>query len=109
MPKSLAIYSREFQKETEKSIIMISHDMNIVAKYAKRILVMNQGNLVFDGIPQELFNNEEMLKKYNLDLPTAGQVAKTLKENKLIDYIDIPLTIDKLYQLIKKGGINNER
>lgn len=35
--------------ETHKTIIMISHDMDIVASYAKRILVMDQGKLIYDG------------------------------------------------------------
>ena len=96
------------QQETSKTIIMISHDMNIVSKYAKRVLVMNHGNLVYDGNPQQLFNNEELLKQYNLDLPSAGVIAKELKTKGLINYQDIPLTIDALYQLIEKGGISHE-
>ena len=45
------------QKETHKSIVMITHDMNAVARYSKRVIVMNKGDVVFDGTPQELFNN----------------------------------------------------
>ena len=91
------------QQETHQSIIMITHDMDNVARFAKRVIVMNSGNIVYDGNPQELFNNDELLDKYNLSLPECGKYAKGLKEKGLIDYKDIPLTKEKLLEAIKEG------
>lgn len=91
------------QQETHQSIIMITHDMDNVARFAKRVIVMNSGNIVYDGNPQELFNNDELLDKYNLSLPECGKYAKGLKEKGLIDYKDIPLTKEKLLEVIKEG------
>lgn len=91
------------QDETGKTIIVISHDMDIVAEHAKRVLVMNKGSLVFDGNKQELFNNEELLDKYNLDLPQISKTAKELKNRGLISYKNIPLTIKELEQIIVQG------
>ena len=82
----------DIQNKTHKSIIMITHDMNIVAKYAKRVLVMNHGKLVYDGNKHTLFENQEFLEKYNLDLPNIASVAKELKERQLIDFVTLPLT-----------------
>lgn len=90
------------QKETHKSIVMITHDMNAVARYSKRVIVMNKGDVVLDGTPQELFNNEELLEKHNLSLPECGKYAKVLKEKGLIDYKDIPLTKEELLKIITK-------
>lgn len=97
------------QKETSKSIIMISHDMNIVARFAKRILVMKDGHLVYDGTPIKLFNDEELLHKYNLDLPYISVVAKELAKKGLVTYKSIPLTIEELYACIEKGGVSHGR
>ena len=91
------------QNETHKSIVMITHDMNNVARFAKRVIVMSKGNVVFDGTPQELFDNEELLNTYNLALPECGKYAKALKEKGLIDYQNIPLTKEKLLEVIKEG------
>ncbi len=98
----------DIQQKTHKTIIMITHDMDIVANYAKRVLVMNHGKLVYDGTVQELFENESHLKQYNLDLPTSALLAKGLKEKGLLDYQRLPLTKSQLYTAIVRGGEDNE-
>lgn len=98
----------DIQQKTHKTIIMITHDMDIVANYAKRVLVMNHGKLVYDGTVQELFENESYLKQYNLDLPTSALLAKGLKEKGLLDYQRLPLTKSQLYTAIVRGGEDNE-
>lgn len=97
----------KMHNETYKTIIMISHDMNIVASYAKRILVMDQGKLIYDGNKEELFTDEEFLKAHNLDLPVISTIAKGLKAKGLINYDKLPLTKDELYNIIV-GGKTNE-
>ncbi len=94
-------------EETHKTIIMISHDMNIVATLAKRVLVMDKGKLVYDGNKENLFQNQTFLKTHNLDLPTASILAMGLKEKGLITYGKLPLTKEELFQVIT-GDIPNE-
>ena len=93
--------------ETHKTIIMISHDMDIVASYAKRILVMDQGKLIYDGDKEGLFADEEFLRQQNLDLPVISTIAKGLKAKGFIQYDQLPLTKDELYDIIV-GGKTNE-
>ena len=93
--------------ETHKTIIMISHDMDIVASYAKRILVMDQGKLIYDGDKKGLFADEEFLRQHNLDLPVISAIAKGLKAKGFIQYDQLPLTKDELYDIIV-GGKTNE-
>lgn len=94
------------QKETSKTIIMITHDMNVVGKYAKRVIVMDQGELVFDGNKRDLFENTERLYKFNLDLPTSANLAVKLKEKGLINYTHLPLSKEELETVILGGDIN---
>ena len=94
---------KEIQEKTHKSIVMITHDMDNVARFAKRVIVMNKAEIAFDGAPQELFNNDEILESYNLDLPECAKYAKALKEKGLINYQDIPLTKEKLLEVIKEA------
>ena len=93
--------------ETHKTIIMISHDMDIVASYAKRILVMDQGKLIYDGDKKGLFADEEFLRQHNLDLPVISTIAKGLKAKGFIQYDQLPLTKEELYDIIV-GGKTNE-
>ncbi|SHI13970.1 ABC transporter ATP-binding protein [Desulfosporosinus lacus] len=43
------------------TIIMISHDMDLVAQYAKRVIVLKEGGVLLDGTPKSVFSNEQIL------------------------------------------------
>lgn len=43
------------------TIVMISHDMDLVAEYAERVIVMKDGSVILDGTPQDVFSKEEIL------------------------------------------------
>lgn len=61
------------------TILMISHNMDGLAEYASRILVMNQGELMMNGTPREVFREHEALRAAGLDLPEAGQLVEALR------------------------------
>ena len=84
---------------------MITHDMNVVGKYAKRVIVMDQGNVVFDGSKRDLFEDIDRLHKFNLDLPTSSNLAVKLKERGLITYTHLPLSKEELETVILGGDI----
>ncbi len=98
----------DIQEKTHKTIIMISHDMNVVARYATRTIVLDHGNLVFDGPKRKLFSDVEMLHKFNLDLPECAKIALKLKNKGIIEFSTLPLTKDELYNLILKDGDSHE-
>lgn len=56
------------QIKGEKTIITITHDLNLAFK-SDRVLVLNEGELLSDGTPEEIFKQVEMLKKAKLDIP----------------------------------------
>ena len=92
----------KIQKETNKTIIMISHDMNVVAKYANRVIVMKKGEMVYNGPKFELFQDVNKLSSFNLGLPECSKIALELKKRGLIHFNDIPLTKEELEELIIK-------
>ena len=56
------------QKASKMSVVLVSHSMEDVSKYADKILVMNKGELVLDGTPKEVFKNIELLESIGLRL-----------------------------------------
>ncbi len=70
---------QSIQKETHKSIILITHDMDLVYEYASRVLVLNTGRLVFDGTPDALFRLPE-LRDFHLDYPTTIRVLQGINQ-----------------------------
>ena len=100
---------KKIQKDTGKTIILITHDMSVVAEAAKRVIVMKEGDLVVDTTPTELFNNYQKLSEYNLDLPEVSKLALKLKEDGLIDFDNLPITRVQLENAImgsKSGDLN---
>lgn len=65
--------------ETGITILMISHNMDNLAEYAGRVLVMNDGELYLNGTPKQVFAQEEKLLAAGLDLPEAAKLAGQLR------------------------------
>lgn len=87
------------------TILMISHNMDNLAEYAGRLLVMNQGELVMNGTPQEVFSREEELLSAGLDLPEAAKLARQLRAQGM----EVPAGIIRYDQMLcflkkKLGG-----
>jgi energy-coupling factor transport system ATP-binding protein len=100
--KDLMNLLEDIHVKTFKTIIIVSHDMNYVARYAQRMIVLKEGHVVFDGSKEKLFNDYEQLKGFNLDLPESARIALKLKEMGFINYRTIPLTVEELASSIKK-------
>lgn len=61
----------------EKTVIFVTHDMDVLWRVATRVIVLDDQKIVYDGDKYELFKDEEFLLEHSLDLP---EVIKTLKE-----------------------------
>ena len=79
---------RRLNKEEGMTILLITHFME-EALLADRTIVMNRGEIVMQGAPQEIFENGEALLTYNLCLPEITRIANTLREHG----IDTPLCL----------------
>lgn len=70
----------EIHRNRHITIILVSHNMDDVARYADRILVMNQGKLVLDGAPAKVFQYEEELRSIGLGVPQATALLHQLAQ-----------------------------
>ncbi|MBO6090570.1 MAG: energy-coupling factor transporter ATPase, partial [Lachnospiraceae bacterium] len=71
----------KLQKEQGLTIILVSHSMEDVAKYADRVLVMDAGQIVFDNTPREIFKHHEKLMELGLNVPQVTIAMNKLREN----------------------------
>lgn len=62
------------------TVILVSHSMEDVARYADRIIVMHDGKVRFDGSPKEVFSHYKELEKMGLSAPEVTYVANELKD-----------------------------
>jgi energy-coupling factor transport system ATP-binding protein len=76
------------------TIILVSHSMEDVAKYVERIIVMNQGQVMYDDIPKEVFRHYRELESVGLAAPQVTYLMHELKENGLSVDLDAT-TVDE--------------
>ena len=65
------------------SIVMVSHNMDDVARYATRILVMNRGSIAMEGTPEEVFRRGEELEELGLSVPQVCRLGILLRRKGL--------------------------
>lgn len=84
------------------TILLITHDMDIVLKYADRAIVMSKGKIISDSTPLELFRKEALIEKYNIHEPLVLQFAKELIQGGLeLDLYEI-CDMDSLVKEIRR-------
>ena len=68
------------QKERKITVILVSHSMEDVARYVDRIIVVNDGKILFDDTPKQVFQHYKELESVGLAAPHVTYVVKALKE-----------------------------
>ncbi len=71
---------KRLNQEEGMTVILITHFME-EALLADRTVVMNRGEIVLSGTPEEIFENGDKLEAYNLCLPRITGIINTLNEN----------------------------
>ena len=77
---------RRLHDEKGTTIILVSHSMEDMAEYTKRLLVMDHGKLVFDANTREVFSHRAELEAIGLAVPEVTVIAELLREQG----VDVP-------------------
>lgn len=100
----------EFRKESDTTILLVSHSMEDVAKVANKVLVMNNGEAVMFDTVEKVYSHGDELHEMGLNIPHITKVVLGLRKKG----IDIPkgiYTVDKAYEALidlfnKEGKLN---
>lgn len=106
------------QKKNKLTLILVTHQMDDVVKYADHVIVMENGTNIKEGTPVDVFDNKEWLERHQLGLPHSlafiDRLLSDIHESK--DVLDeLPLTVKSLAKNIVKlkkkreqGGVIDE-
>jgi energy-coupling factor transport system ATP-binding protein len=83
------------------TVIIISHDMNLVARVADRVVMMCNGEIIFDGPPKEAFTKNALMKKTYLKPPIITELAQSIKGFRR-DILTVDEFMEELIRLRKK-------
>ncbi len=70
---------KSYQRESGKTVVIVSHSMEDVAKYCDRLAVLSSGGIVYDDTTENVFRHGDELRNIGLDVPEITKVAKELE------------------------------
>ena len=88
-------------QEHNKTIIMVTHDMDHVLNYADNVVVMDKGSCIYQGPAKDFFSDKELLNSLGFVLPRILQLKHLLEEKGYT--LSESLDLDVLAQEIKRG------
>lgn len=68
------------QRERDLAVVLVSHHMEDVARYANRVWVIHDGGLALQGDPKEVFSQTKLLKELNIGIPQVTSVTEKMAE-----------------------------
>lgn len=96
----LLISLRELGEKQKKTVIIVSHNMEDMANYVGRLVVLHDGRIIYDDTPKKVFAHIEDMEKMGLGVP---QVTYALRELKKLGYVteDNVLTVEEAVREIE--------
>lgn len=100
----------QLHESTGMAVVLVTHNMEDVARMARRLLVMNRGRIEFDGLPVDLFHDENVkLHEFGISLPYVTALLKTLRargldvDDTLLDPEAVAVSIQAAHKMTRLG------
>lgn len=77
------------------TVIISSHDVEIINQFAERVFVLNNGKLIAEGTPREIFRDAELISRASLRLPRTADLMNRLRMAGF--EVDVKLTVEETY------------
>lgn len=95
---------KKIRKESNTTIILVSHSMEDVANYADRIVVMDHGKIVYDDVPEAVFEHADELEKMGLSAPQITYAMRGLKKAGIdinTNIYKVDEAVDAIYDVLR--------
>ena len=93
---------KELKEKYGITSIVIAQEVDEIAPFADRMIVMNKGEIVLEGPPRKVLEEYETLKKIGVKIPQAAELYVRLKEKGLLRGEKLPLTVKEAAEIVKK-------
>jgi len=91
----------ELNKKLGITLILVEHRLDLAAKYANKVIVMDKGRIVLNGTPREIFTSEEA-RMIGVGIPKATRLYQQLKQNG-VRLKTAPVTIEETAGLLREA------
>jgi cobalt/nickel transport system ATP-binding protein len=93
---------KELQKDLKLSVVISTHDIDIVPLYCDYTYVINEGKIILEGTPKEVFSHPDELRKIHLRLPRIGHLMEILKDKDNFEFTETANTIAEARKTLNK-------
>lgn len=73
----------KLHRKKKNTVIMVSHSMDDIARFADHVVIMDNGRLLLEGTPAQVFSREDFIYQAGLEVPKVTAIAKRLRANGL--------------------------
>ena len=91
-----------YREKSGATVMIVSHSMDDVARFAERIIVFHEGTVAMDGTPPEVFSHAQELVEIGLNVPKASELALALRKRN-IPLPDSVFTHEQLLEALLKA------
>ena len=99
----------QLNREMGTTVLLVEHEIELLAQYASRILVVHDGAILLDGTPQEVFSRRDIFDGIGLEVPQVTQIAACAgEEYGLWTGEPLPITMEQLCRRIRGDESGNE-
>ena len=97
--------ARRLNREQGLTVVIAEHEVEVMALHADRIIVLDQGKILLNGTPSEVFAEVDTLKRLGLRPPQVTDMAHALQSEGIIEAGEKPVTIDRAEALLREAGV----
>jgi energy-coupling factor transporter ATP-binding protein EcfA2 len=93
----------KLNKERKMTVIMAEHEVEVMAAYADRVILMHEGEIILNGTPEEVFSNVSLIKELGLRTPQVTEYAQRLEQEGILEFDGkYPVTIEQAEAAVGK-------
>jgi energy-coupling factor transport system ATP-binding protein len=96
---------RRLNQEKGMTIIIAEHEVEVIAEYADRLVILNEGNLITTGSPEKVFNEVEVLKEIGLRSPQITEFGYRLRKKGRKIEGELPIKFKEALEKYKDQGV----
>ena len=85
-------------KKEGKTIILVEHKLELIAEYAEKVMVLNEGEMILSGNTEEVLKNKILMEK-EIGIPQYAALAYKLMDEGKVQFEEIPITKEKAVEV----------
>jgi len=90
----------ELNESLSMTVILVEHRLDLAARYANHVVVMDAGKIILDGEPREVLNSEKT-RMLGVGIPKATRLYQLLEEEKILHSNKVPIVAEEMGELVR--------